>query len=78
MKFTITRTSTWYDKKPYKNAIEEEYINIWGQKQKEWVIEINTLEELLKLQKEEGDIIIKNDILGNNKLALEIYDTYRE
>ena len=63
MEFMITRTSFWENSnKPTKKAYE---------KDGNWCIKINSLEELVKLTREEGEIIINGDYL-------EIYDDYRE
>ncbi|MFQ3843328.1 hypothetical protein AABD41_01615 [Staphylococcus pseudoxylosus] len=43
----------------------------------EWCVNINDLNQLLKLSKIKGDIIIKYD-LDYNFPVLEIYDSYRE
>ncbi len=44
-----------------------------------WVIEINTLEELIKLSDKYGDIILGyTDLYKGIEYELEIYDTYRE
>lgn len=43
-----------------------------------WFIEINTLEDLLKLQEKYGDIILSRDWDNPSILKLEIYDDYRE
>jgi len=39
-----------------------------------WVIEINTLEELMRLGKETGEPII----IFEDEMKIEIYDSYRE
>ncbi len=46
---------------------------------KKWTIEIYSLEDLLKLQKKEGNLIIHDiDDLKGIELGIEIYDDYRE
>ena len=45
----------------------------------EWVIEVNTLEELLALTKEHGEIIVwPEGHAAKGMASVEIYDTYRE
>lgn len=48
-----------------------------------WYIEIETLDDLIKLQKKYGDLIIKSYLFDkykgkDNILEIEIYDDYRE
>ena len=43
-----------------------------------WFIEINSLEELMKFQKVQGDIIIKKCWENSSIKEIEIYDGYRE
>lgn len=43
-----------------------------------FTIEINNLEDILKLQKKYGNIIIKSSNYKEIEFELEIYDTYRE
>ena len=63
MEFMITRTSFWESSnKPTEKAYE---------KDGDWYIKINSLEELIELTKKEGEIIIGGDYL-------EIYDDFRE
>lgn len=42
MKFIVTRTSQWDNEKPCENAKLDDEVNLWGDKQ--WYIEINTIE----------------------------------
>lgn len=70
MKFIVTRTSQWDNEKPCENAKLDNEVNLWGDKQ--WYIEINTIEELMAFKQEVGFAII----IGNN--SIEIYDGYRE
>ncbi len=54
----------------------------WISRQEEdvekWSIEINTLEELMAIVKEHGDIIIKQNGMNTVTPEIEIYDGYRE
>ena len=70
MKFEINRASlNDFDKKPAKNAVYVRQKDEWTNP---WFIEINTIEELLNLIKdEECEIIVYND-------AITIYDYYVE
>ena len=43
-----------------------------------WVIEISSLDDLLKLVEREGDIIVSEDTNVEVEWGLEIYDDYRE
>lgn len=63
MVYEITRTSDWWgENQPCKSALKADG---------KWYVEINTLEELQELIKNEGQIII-------GKSSIEIYDGYRE
>ena len=89
MEFIITKTSTLGTNiKPCKGAIQksQEFI-CGGQKaiDKFFVIEINSLEELLKLvdEEDEGIIIFPASCYASTeargyKYKIEIYDEYRE
>jgi hypothetical protein len=45
----------------------------------EWVIDINSIEDLLELSKKYGEIIISNQFCSSETApCLEIYDDYRE
>ena len=57
MKFGIERVS---DNFPCKEAIEHEYINMDDEDDFFYTIEINTLEELMKLHKKYGKLIIRD------------------
>lgn len=66
MKFIVTRTSQWDDEKPCENAKLNNEVNLWDDKQ--WYIEINTIEELMAFKREVGVPIIIRDN------SIEIYD----
>ena len=70
MKYIISRTSHRGNDKipPCPEAIKE---------QGEWIIEINSLEELEGFVRTYGAIVIEK-WSGSNRLDLEIYDDYRE
>jgi hypothetical protein len=70
MRFKICRTSLKTDEAPCKRTTFE-YAKL-NPKFRIWFIEINTLEELMNLQKEVNSNLIIND--G----TIEIYDDYRE
>ena len=78
MKIKIRRTSVWDDEKPCQEAYKEKYVSDNGNKYIGWFIDINSLDELLELKEKYGDIIITNNILNQDRLELEIYDTLRE
>lgn len=86
MKFHLTRTST-----SYKPGIKPaEAINVTkSEETKDWYIEINSLEELMKLAETEGNLIIDaggtyTSGHGDSKKefyiepSIEIYDSCRE
>lgn len=52
--------------------------NEYSGKYKVHMIEINSLEELMKFQQEVASIIIEKFWLNENYLKIEIYDDYRE
>lgn len=69
MIYDIHRTSDWFrENKPCEKA-ELKSLDEFGCS--EYIIEINTLEDLQELIKEVGDIII-------GESTIEIYDDYRE
>lgn len=73
MIFRIKRVSI-NSEKPVKNAVE---IKGPSGNRKQWLIEIQTLEELLSLIQETGeDWIISSDNSGEN--CITIYDDYLE
>ena len=85
MEFKISRTSMWNDKKPCDNAYRKKIIRVdeRGFKSFEdhdeiWVIEINTLEDLLDLKEKYGEIIVCTAYENPNINELEIYDDWRE
>ena len=74
MLFRVYRTSCWggSEAKPCENAI-------FNKEEEEWVVEINSLEELLELiEEQDEDIIIKTKRSGYSFQTIEIYDDYRE
>lgn len=74
MKFDIYRTSSCLgSEKPCEGAVKDEarsnnYFTTY-------TIEINSLEELIALKEEVGDIIIADN---DDNQVIEIYDDYRE
>lgn len=83
MKFVISRTSNlWNDGKPCNEAIEETFSckDKHGEvyKRKRWVIQINSLDELLKLKEKcNHDLVICKNIFDDS-YEIEIYDDFRE
>lgn len=75
MKFIIYRTSDRYKpyhsptKKTKKVKIENSFY---------YEIEINTMDDLMTLTENVGEIIIHNKNIFYEVPAIEIYDTYRE
>lgn len=92
MIFNIYRTNNFIffeDNPPCNKAFVKEFKRpVLGDKykmvqNKDWFIELNTLEDLLNFKEEVGEPIIINDDFGedNNigvKYSIEIYDNYRE
>lgn len=78
MKFTIGRTSGFYDiRKPCENAVLSKHKTRFDEDL--WEIEIASLEELVKLKEEVNyPIIIKNPYFIEGQNEIEIYDDYRE
>lgn len=69
MRFKILRTSNAYEK-PCEEALLVDASN----NPPLWSIEINTLEELLALQKKYDDLIVRN-IFNSTEMEIEIYDS---
>lgn len=89
MIFGIKRTSQWFfeeDVAPCDKAFIKEFERYVGAdkiQDKDWFIELNTLEDLLNLQEEiDEDIIISDYYYTYNSIdvkhSIEIYDDYRE
>lgn len=77
MKFQIERTSDWIGEKlPCEGAVlmkEGTSTDL-----PVYVINIESVEDLVELMKKEGEIIIKESYEGVGLPVIEIYDTYRE
>lgn len=75
MKFIVTKTSWLYDDEhtvPCENAV-------FDNEEGAWVIEINSIEELLSvLKKCNHNIIISLKAYNSELPCLEIYDDWRE
>lgn len=89
MIFNIYRTSNFAvseDKPPCDKAFIKEFERHVGAdkiQDRDWFIELNTLEDLLNLKEETGeDVIISDSLLRYNNInveySIEIYDSYRE
>lgn len=82
MKFGIERASSYF---PCDEAVEHKYINIDDKEDFFYTIEINTLEELMKLYKKYGKLIIREVydfepeyINAGCEQKIVIYDDYVE
>ena len=78
MKFRIKRTS---DVPMEAQPCEGAYIDAKGKKWEvyKWAIDINSLEDLMKLTEKVGDIIVSPPHEEtDNHPSIEIYDDYRE
>jgi hypothetical protein len=79
MKFTVTRSSIWCEDDPKCPGVQKELIEKEGELIEAYTIDINTLDELLKLIKDVGHSIIVFEHGYVSPLPeLEIYDGYRE
>lgn len=77
MKFTITRTSDWYNE-----HVLDESSKFFGRlhttqdgRYYHNKIELDTLGELIELVKEQDEVVIS---CNSRRPSIEIYDTYRE
>lgn len=87
MKFIIYRTSDYFiykdikqlniDLNKYRTSIKST-IDRFGYEYKYAVIEINTLEDLIELNKDYGNIILQKPDFVKGMREIEIYDTWRE
>ena len=93
MEFVISRTSIWdyeYEDKTDDEIIEmmklpqnlniqfKEFVDIFGNKIKCPILKIDGLQELLDLENEVGQIIIRHSDYSKDFMEIEIYDDYRE
>ncbi len=91
MKFEITRASCWNSQKPYEKAIPEiktiEEKKLYGKSGVEitnttqeviWTIDINSVEELIKLSEETGKALVIGKSYKTNYYYVQIYDDYIE
>lgn len=81
MKFQIKRSSLRKDEKPCEDCEQEEYVDTYHptSKRKRWVMEINSLEDLIKFKNEQGTLILNESFHHEDKIdSLEIYDDYIE
>ena len=77
MKFQIERTSDWIGEKlPCEGAVlMRKGTSIVDPV---YIIDIASLEDLVKLMEKKGEIIIKEGYKDGGLPVIEIYDTYRE
>ena len=74
-----TREGKWLSRGVNHCINEEGYIQRTHKNDREvWVIEVNTLDELIALQKEIGEELILSTVRYDGVPSLEIYDSYRE
>ena len=78
MTFRIHRTSEFSSENPpCAGARLEEKGDFW--RSNKWVVDIDSLEALMKIVEAEGEIIISGPCHeNNNRPEIEIYDDYRE
>lgn len=77
MKFQIERTSDWIGEKlPCEGAVlMRKGTSIVDPV---YIINIDSMEDLVKLMEKEGEIIVKGSYKDVGLPVIEIYDTYRE
>ena len=78
VEFLISRTCNIYkcgsNKKPCEKAFRKKIAG-----EEEWVVKINSLDELLCLSEDLGSLILETPgKFGSNIPGIEIYDDYRE
>lgn len=82
MKFRIEKTSdpSFKNKRPISRARLDKRETDWrGRSKNHWSVEVNTLEELMRMVKRKGSIIVHSPSGDKDGLpSLEIYDDYRE
>ena len=67
MRFVVSRTTVWRNEiQPCEEAKRE------GEN---WIIELNSIDELLKFVDKYGDLVLQ---FFDNRYEIEIYDGYRE
>ena len=78
MKFFVRRASQWnYKIKPCEEA-KQENVPYENGEEKVWMVEIDTIEELMNFQSKYGDIIIRDSTLYTEYHEILIYDDYIE
>lgn len=75
MKFVIYKTSDRY--KPYESPVNKAK-KVKTEKSFYYEIEINTLNELMELIHNQGEIVMHDKDVYQEIPAIEIYDAYRE
>lgn len=75
MKFVIYKTSDRYE--PYEPPVNKAK-KVKTEKSFYYEIEINTLNELMELIHNQGEIVMHDKDVYQEIPAIEIYDTYRE
>lgn len=79
MKFEIRKTSDDYTKPCEQAVLTKEWRNEFGWKERKWEVEVNSLEELMKLiEQSEKERIVIFAADENDGPLIEIYDDYRE
>jgi hypothetical protein len=78
MKYIIKRASEWNDEISPCEEAKKETIIYKDNKEKVWMIKINTIKDLMNLQYKYGDIIIGDSIRYKGYHEILIYDDYIE
>lgn len=78
MKYIIKRASEWDDEISPCEEAKKETIIYKDNKEKVWMIKINTIKDLMNFQYKYGDIIIRDSIIYKGYSEILIYDTYIE
>lgn len=77
MKYIVRRASVRGNVKPCEEA-KQEHITYKDGNENVWMVEIETIEELMNFQQKYGDIIIGTSIIYDGHPDILIYDDYIE
>ena len=76
MKFLVQRTSGWKDRS--KKPCEEAELYKEDRRWTLWIVEIATIDQLVKFCDKYGEVVIMPKDIGEPYPTIEIYDDYRE
>lgn len=72
------REGLWKSKGKNHKVTKDGYITRQEEDRETWMVEINSLEELLKFQKKYGELVLSHSYLDDKTNSIEIYNDYRE